>query len=470
MIAAAPLQSAQYRLARHYLNKLRSADEAVRRGQASVSYGRSLFAQEWEQIKRWQAWAAQRGNEDEISAQLCKDFPLAGLEVLAIHSSSVDYALWLECGMEAAQRLDDREAERALCYELSMICYRLGSIEKGEHLARELLTLGEAAKDDLSIERAVLLLGVFAVERGGYAEAEVYYQRALQLSLELGMDTEISQALNGLGTIADYLGDYQKAHHYFFRQLELMETTGKKNRVCHALLMMGHALMGLKDYASAENYLQRAVNMGRAFGFQRLLGVGLFHLGSVALEQNQLEIAYRYFEDGMQAVRSVGIVRQIMSGLADQGYTLLRMGNYPAAVARLQEGLKMARESGRPRNLCELQSHLANTYLALNDLDSARCALREALTLAQTMESRPQKVEAISIAAAYYQRLGQNEQAALWLGTIMGDPELDAALMEPVCIQLEAVLGSVPYQSAIVQGRSLKLDEIVPEIILLLSR
>ncbi|MEO8396402.1 MAG: hypothetical protein ABI700_25640, partial [Chloroflexota bacterium] len=157
MIPIAPLQTAQYRLARHYLNKLRTADEAVRRGQASVSYGRTLFAQDWEQIKLWQAWAAQRESGDKLSAQLCKDFPLAGLEVLAIHTSSVDYALWLEHGLEAAQQLHDDDAERALCYELAMTYYRLGTLEKVERLANRLLALGEAAQDCLSIERAVLL-------------------------------------------------------------------------------------------------------------------------------------------------------------------------------------------------------------------------------------------------------------------------------------------------------------------------
>ena len=81
MTQTVSIHATQYRLARHYLNKLRTADAAVRRGQASVSYGLTLFDQEWEQIRHWQAWAARSAAED--AARLTRDFPLAGLEVLA---------------------------------------------------------------------------------------------------------------------------------------------------------------------------------------------------------------------------------------------------------------------------------------------------------------------------------------------------------------------------------------------------
>jgi tetratricopeptide (TPR) repeat protein len=455
------LSDTQYRLARHYLDKLRQADEAVCRGQANVSYGLKLFDQEWEQIQYWQAWAAKRGRNDETSAQLCKEFPLAGLEILANRNNAADQALWFLTAMEAAQQLRDCESERILCYQLFMTYRRLGMLDKVEYFASQLLKLGEATNDRLSIERALLGFGFVAEDRGMFAEAESYYQHVLQLSTELCVDTEIAQALNGLGTVASYLGEYQKAYPFFLRQLELMEATGKKSQVCHALLMMGHVLLGLKEYPRAESYLQRAVNMGRVFGFQRLVGVSLLHLGSSALEQNQLEIAYDYTDEGLRAVRRLGVVRQIMSGLSEQGYILLRMGDLPTALARLQEGLQLARESGRLRNICDLQCNLANTYLALNDLDTARSALHEALTLAQRLRLRPEKVKALSIAVAYDLCLGRYEQAAVWAGSLLGNAALDGVLVAPIYVKLERVLGTERYHAALQNGQALHLDDVV---------
>ena len=83
----ASLQTTRYRLARHYLNKLREADAAFRRGQVNISYGLTLFDQEWEQIRYWQTWAANQNANDRSRNQLCKDFPLAGLEVLSTASA-----------------------------------------------------------------------------------------------------------------------------------------------------------------------------------------------------------------------------------------------------------------------------------------------------------------------------------------------------------------------------------------------
>jgi tetratricopeptide (TPR) repeat protein len=469
MTTVPSLSGTQYRLARHYLNKLRTADEAVRRGQANISYGLNLFDQDWEQIRHWQAWAAKRKASDEASARLCKEFPLAGLEILASRNSATDQADWLMTALAAAQQLSDPDAECTLCYELFMTYYRLGMPEKVEELANQLLKLGEAANDALSIERAFFGFGLVTEDRGLYAEAEANYQRALELALELGNTIEIGQALNGLGTVATYLGDYQKAYPYFVRQLELMETTGKKSDVCHALLSMGGVLLWLKEYASAEDYLQRAVTMSRVLGLQRLLGVSLIHLGAAALEQNHLETAYRYLEEGLEAVRSVGVVRQVMSGLSLLGDTWMRLGNTSSALTCLQEGLKMARESGSRRYICDLQCSLTNTYLALNDLDSARGALHEALTLAQSLSSRSEQVKAVLSAVAYYRCLGWNEQAARWAGSIQDEPDLDQFLFLSICALVEANLGAQRYQAALETGKSLGLDDVVSQLISLLD-
>jgi tetratricopeptide (TPR) repeat protein len=233
--------------------------------------------------------------------------------------------------------------------------------------------------------------------------------------------------------------------------------------------MMGHILISLQNYSSAEDYLQRAAQIGRALDLRRLYGVSLLHLGWLMRKQNQLEAAYSYLEEGVQVVRSVGIVRQITSGLSEQGYTLLRMGNPLAALARLQEGLQLAREAGHALFICTLQGYLSVTHLALNDADAARCALREMFALVQNLDSRPQKVEAISIAVAYYQHLGLNQQAAVWTGTIIGDPHLDEYFDLPIYSKLEAALGSKAYQRALDRGKTRSVDEVVVQIMNLLD-
>jgi hypothetical protein len=77
------------------------------------------------------------------------------------------------------------------------------------------------------------------------------------------------------------------------------------------------------------------------------------------------------------------------------------------------------------RNIFNLQFNLAKTYLGLNDLEFTLTSLKEMLSLMQSLGGHQQKVEAVSIAVAFYQPAGLNEQAAVWAGAIMGNVELD---------------------------------------------
>ncbi len=469
MITDSRLYETQQRLTRHYLKKLHLVDEAMRRGQVNATYGLAIFDLEWEQIRHWQTWTTQRGPDDVERAELCKEFPLAGLEVLANRNSAPDHLAWLEAALDAAQQLQDHEAERALYYELEMTYYRLGSLDMINQCATQLLALGEAANDVLAMERALFGLAAYSEESGNYADAERYLQRSLQLASKLGDVVETGRVLNALGSVAGCVGNHQGAYQYFLRYLELMETYGQKSKICHALLSIGDSLISLKAYAEAEKYLQRAVSMCRTLGFQRFLGVGLLNLGTLAIEQSQLDMARIYLQEGLQAVRTLGVQRQIIYGLTACGYVDLRCGDCAAALEYLHEALGLAREGGRPRNVCDVQLALANTYLAMNDLQAAKSALYESLAIAERVMSHPQQVQCLSSVVAYLARLDHHEQAARLAGVIMGDPMIDRALFTPVCAQIESALGSARFQQALAQGQTQSLDDGVSEALAFLA-
>jgi tetratricopeptide (TPR) repeat protein len=463
MTAHLELSEREYRLARHYLNKLRIVNEAMQRGQSTVSYGLTVFDQEWEQIRHWQAWTALRAPEDELRARLCIEFPLTGLEVLANRNNAEVQIKWLRAGLEASRQLEEKEAERSLGYELMMVYYRLGSLEAGREIACQLLGLGEDANDPVCIERAYFGLAVYSEERGMYSDAEQSYQQALRISRQLGVTTETGRALNALGGVAQYVGEFEKSYQYCSEYLELMELHGKQNRVCHALISLGESLISLKTYAEADQNLQRAVRMCRSLGFQRLLGVGLLTLGALALAEDELDLAQTYLFEGLQAVRAVGVQRQIISGLTKLGYIDLRHKNVALAFAHLREGLEMARDVGNPRYICEVELALAHTFLAVNDYAAARDILRESLSIVQRIDSRSQKVRSLSGVVAYYQCLGHHKQAAIVAGAIKDELLVDAPFFGGVRAQLETALGLMNYHRALAEGARRSLDESVTE-------
>jgi tetratricopeptide (TPR) repeat protein len=463
------LQKVQARLARHYLNKLRSASLAVHRGQASTSYGMELFDHEWEQIEHWQSYACEQKDEDREWAHLCKEFSVAGLEVLSIRQNIGDQAGWLECGLEAALQLGDERAELSILDKLSKVYGLLGSVEKSRVFANRLLRRGLETKERLSIGRGYYHLGSVAEDRGSYAEALEHTQRALDIFTGLQARTDEGLALYHLGSIALYMSNTKQAYDYFLRHLELVESEGNISEVCRGLLSVAQTLIMLESYDRAGAYIQRAVHLSRRLGYQRLLGSGLILLAQWHGEQGEIDQEIKYYLEGIEAARSSGSQRDVIHGFSNLGLARLLNGEPREALLSLMEGLELARQAGIPRFISNILRNITDAYLALNDLEAARPALLEALYLARELNSSSQTVKVLTSAIGYWQIMGWNKQAALWAGCVMGRPEIDANLFEPICERLKIALGSVIYQRALEDGRSLDLDNILDQVAVELS-
>ena len=84
MIGQPTLATTQRRIARYYLNKLRTVEAAYQHGHEHSVDALMLFDQEWSQIKRWRAWSAEHTNDHDDIAILCTEYPQAGSELFLI--------------------------------------------------------------------------------------------------------------------------------------------------------------------------------------------------------------------------------------------------------------------------------------------------------------------------------------------------------------------------------------------------
>jgi tetratricopeptide (TPR) repeat protein len=459
----------EMRLARYYLNKLRTACVAIQHGQAGSTYGLDLLDKEWRQIEHWQSHSAARSAEDKDWTRLCQAFPLAGLEVLATHQNLTDHARWLESGLTAALQLGNDRAELMVLDKLSQVYGLLGMPDKSSFYADRLLKRGRDLQDQLFIGRGYYHLGSVAEDRGSYHESLEYIQQALDIFRQLGARIDESLALYHLGSIALYLANFEKSHHYFSHHLKMVEAENNLSEVCRGLLSVAQVLLMLADYAQAEQYIRRSIRLSRQLGYQRLLGAGLIMLAQWYGEQDQLDLELKYSAEGIAVARSIGSQRDVIHGLSNSGLSRFLKGDFEGALSDLKEGLELAIQAGIPRFICNLQRNIADTYLALHDLEATRPALMETLRLAREMGSSYQMVKSLTSAIGYWQLKGWNHQAAIWAGSIMGRSEVDSHLFAPLCDRLEAALGTEAYHRAIGEGRTLELSEILASVLAQLS-
>jgi tetratricopeptide (TPR) repeat protein len=470
MITMPSLQTAQFRLAQHYLKKLRTAAEAVRRGHASVSYGLRIFEHEWEHIQHWQRWTGAQHDADNAIARLCLEFPLVGSDVLHMRQNPEERVAWLQTALSAAERLNDQKAQCAILFSLFEALFAVNDLHTAEQHVRRLFSLTQKTRDRLFRGRALYALGCIYEEQGVYAEACSYYRQSLEIFEGLRAVADTSMALNGLGSIALYMAEYQQAHDYFLRHLALSEASGHQGNICRALLAVAEGLWGLEDLEAAEQYARRAIGLCRALGYQRMLSAGLLALARYLVEQNNLEAACAPYEEGIQVARASGSDRNLIHGLSSLGYLQFRLGSYAEALRCFNEALKMARQSQQLRFVCNILRNMTNTYLATGNLDRARQHLREGLILAQNLGSDFQKLRGLCSAIWLWQQEDRPEQAAEWAGLVLEQRAFDKPVFDPVLARLEATLGTQQYHLALQQGRTHILDDVVSEVLRLLSR
>jgi hypothetical protein len=110
-------------------------------------------------------------------------------------------------------------------------------------------------------------------------------------------------------------------------------------------------------------------------------------------------------------------------------------------------------------------------HLACNNLPTARTRLQEALGSAQQLGTPHFMAKVLAAAIAVWLRSGNPEQAAEWAGLLRNHShQLQPTLFNPAMYdQLEAELGLEDYQAALERGKALTLDQVVPDILNMLT-
>jgi len=464
MIAEPAFQTAQVRLARYYLDRLRAAAATIRHGRASLTHGIHLLDQDWAHIQHWQAFSAQHCADDTHWTRLCKEFPLEGQEILRIRQHPAERVVWLETALAAAEQLNDIKAQCDLLFQLFAASFALSQLDEAEAHMQRLTGLADMASDRLYAARAVYAQACIYEERGQYPEARTCYQQCQQDFERLHADNDLSMALQGLGSVEIYTGQFEEALRYFLRHLALAEAAGQESDICRALLAVAQGYWGIEDFSKAEDYARRAVTLSRVLGYQAMHAGGLIALGDYAIERQDMNAAIAPLEEGIQVARRIGSQRNLIHGLSGLGYVWFRLAQYDKALAHFDEALSLARAAELPRFVCNVRRHQANTYLALNDLDEAQCALREGMELAIRLESDFQKKRTLSVAVMLWYRKGELETAARWAGILDGSTDVDAPVYEPVREAIEIALGQERYRQLFEAGKNMTLDDAVFEI------
>ncbi|MCA9903344.1 MAG: hypothetical protein KC547_05765 [Anaerolineae bacterium] len=459
-------QTAQTRLTRHYLDKLRKANDSMRHGSGNRHHWHRIIEQDWEQIKQRQVWAASWKTVDPEQARLCAMFTIATSDILKVQLTSDEQLAWAEQALEAAQSLHDGEAERMLLYQAGFLSLTSEKLDQAESYGHQLLALAQIAQDDLSLGRAWFILGTLNFIRGSVNDAEALYTKCTAKFEACRAFGEIPVVWRGLGRAVQFRGDYQLARDYFQRYLDTSTALDDAYGIFDAHVALSGIHLALHDYHTAEQYAQRAVSLGHAYEHSRLFPPALISLAHTEKWLGKYERANVHYEAAIAAAKTVCSPSTISKGLYGLGQSKFWQGDYAASLRHLQEAIAVARKAQFAVRICEASLDLVYVYIARQDLPLARAQFRDALDVALQVGTLHFLAKALAVAVTLWQASGDFEQAALWAGLLVKyTPQLHPSLFDKtVYTHLETQLGTSRYTQALEQGKLLALENAINDL------
>ncbi|MCD4673098.1 MAG: tetratricopeptide repeat protein [Anaerolineaceae bacterium] len=172
------------RHAAHYLQVLRIADELYLQGGDKILNALNLFDREWENILAGQAWAAKH-KKDKNAAQLCADFPDAGIYCLSLRLHPLERIRWLEDALSAAREIGDRRGEGAALGNLGIAYASLGQYQQAIEHYNQHLEIAREIGDRRGEANTSWNLGLLLAGQGKLQEAIDLMQVSVEFETEI---------------------------------------------------------------------------------------------------------------------------------------------------------------------------------------------------------------------------------------------------------------------------------------------
>jgi tetratricopeptide (TPR) repeat protein len=256
--------AAQRRFALHYRSALAVCRSLYEEGNESVLRGLALFDQEWGNIQAGQAWAEAKMEKDQIAAQLCMDYPNAGVDVLPLRQHPREQIHWAEVQLAAARQLKRRDAEGVALGNIGLAWADLGETRKAIEFHEQDLAIEREVGDRSGEANALGNLGVAWADLGETRKAIEFYEQHYSIAHEIGDRSGEAHALNNLGNAWAALGETRKAMEFLEQALTIAREIGDRSSEGNSLWNMSMIVDKLGDRARAIALAEAALEIYEA--------------------------------------------------------------------------------------------------------------------------------------------------------------------------------------------------------------
>ena len=249
-------------------------------------------------------------------------------------------------------------------YNLGMIKLLRGYATEALKFFEKSLVYSEKTEAKIGIANSLGRLGNAYSYLEQVEKAIEHYERALEISIEIGDWRGKGLHLGNLGSAYSDLGQVEKAIEYYKQALDILRKVGDRRGEGSHLGNLGLAYSNLGQVEKSIEYYKQTLDILRKVGDQRGEGANLGNLGSAYIHLGQVEKAIEYYKQALDILRKVGNRRGEGTNLGNLGLAYSNLGQVEKAIEHYERALEISIEIGDRRGE---GTNLENLGLAYSD-------------------------------------------------------------------------------------------------------
>ncbi|NOZ08760.1 MAG: CHAT domain-containing protein [FCB group bacterium] len=319
---------------------------------------------------------------------------------------------WISDG-DFIQTTDSEEAVRAylsavenyrqageLAKSAEILNHKIGGLYYGRGLNQEAAKWWERAlevyldlQDPAGIADVCNKLGVVHKLMAQYSTALEYYQKGLE-STRLLSDKKVKvKLLNNLGLVYKLLGHPRRAIEKFTESLTLKRSAGDHVGVANTLNNLGNVYKSLEEHVKALEVLEESrsifsheLKVHREDDTIRFGLAAVTHdIGNLHFQSGHLETALEYYKESLNFNRKNGKIISLFADYRDLGEIYIRLEKLESAGRFLHQAKEMAEKAGMEDCLFRAYQSLGRLELAKENLEKAFEYFKDAIDILESI-------------------------------------------------------------------------------------
>lgn len=263
------------------------------------------------------------------------------------------------------------------------VAYKLVETEprKAEQLAAQAWAEAQEEKYTKGMADALFLLGMSNDLQGKYGKAVYYHLQSLWYRETIQDKEGIMKSYHNLAIVYQFSDLSVDAELYYQKALDLAIQTNNKEEQAKIYHNTGYLLQGRKEYDRAQRFYTKSLALYREIGTKKYIGYLCNDLGSINefTSKGNYGAILAYYKESLKINQQADFVEGIGWSLLNIGRTYRNLGQPKTALPYLEKAETILLKDYP--NLANTLTAKAKAYLALKNIDAAKEVIIQAESL-----------------------------------------------------------------------------------------